>query len=112
MTTNELNFMTRFPKFCLWLFLGTALALSGCASNRAGTAPAAAEAQAEHVAESWIVKAQKALVAGDMDTAAQDYVKAASHSTQPEVAAQATALAWHAGKPALAKQAAERWHTL
>ncbi|HET6655181.1 MAG TPA: tetratricopeptide repeat protein [Gammaproteobacteria bacterium] len=110
--------MTRFTKSCLWLLLGAAVALGGCAGNGAGTAPlgaatsASADAQAEHVAESWIVKAQKALVAGDIATAAQDYVTAASHSTQPEVAAQATALAWHADKAALARQAAERWHTL
>lgn len=115
MSINESDFMTRFPKSCLWLLIGAAIALGGCAGNPAATARAgasAAETEAEHVAESWIVKAQKALVAGDIDAAAKDYVQAASHSTQPEVAAQATALAWHAGKTALAKQAARRWHAL
>ncbi|HET7570124.1 MAG TPA: tetratricopeptide repeat protein [Gammaproteobacteria bacterium] len=87
-----------------------AFALVACAGQPAKPAPApAADTGAEHAAESLVIKAQQALLAGHVDEAAQEYVDAANKSTQPEVAAQAAALAWHAGDAALAKQAADRW---
>ncbi|HET7307032.1 MAG TPA: tetratricopeptide repeat protein [Gammaproteobacteria bacterium] len=96
------------------LSVALAVAMAGCAGHAAKPAPAPAETNtgAEHAAESLVIKAQQALLAGRDDEAAQDYVDAASKSTQPEVAAQAAALAWHAGDAALAKQAADRWLTL
>lgn len=94
-------------KYLKAALLGALVVLAGCASQP--PAAGAADAQAEHVAESWIVKAQQALAAGDVHQAAQDYVTAASKSTQPQIAAQATALAWHAGETGLTEQAAKRW---
>lgn len=90
------------------LLFSILLALAGCIAAPQ-TAP---DAQAEHRAEGWIVTAQRALANGHIDEAAQDYYRAAVQSTQPEVALQATTLAWRAQQPSLTRKAAQRWHTL
>lgn len=91
------------------LLLALAAVMAGCAE-----APAAGSGTAtnEHAAEGWVIKAEKALVGGDLATAAKDYVKAADISSDPELAQRATVLAYHGDDIQLAAHAAQRWHTL
>lgn len=105
----------RCARFARRLSLGVlvATAVAGCAgAPPTPSKPAAAQARNGQTAESLVIKAGKALVAGDVQAAAQNYVKAAEASSDPDVARQATALAYHAGDLKLATRAAKRWHAL